>query len=83
MRDSAFVQTVFERILGRLPTSKEQAESESFLREQTSLFQSPGKLTALPGGTASEVPPATEPAVRAKENLVHVLFSHNDFVTVR
>ena len=82
MRDAAFVQAAFERILGRPPTSKEQAEGENFLREQTSLFRSPEKLRAS-SGTASSVPPATEPALRAKENLVHVLFSHNDFVTVR
>jgi hypothetical protein len=30
-----------------------------------------------------EVEPAADPALRARENLVHVLFNHNDFVTIR
>tara|TARA_R110002049_G_scaffold46487_1_gene135097 strand:+ start:22645 stop:25335 length:2691 start_codon:yes stop_codon:yes gene_type:complete len=35
-----------------------------------------------PNATAS-VPAADDPADRAKENLIHVLINHNDFVTVR
>ena len=27
--------------------------------------------------------PADDPALRAREDLVHVLFNHNDFVTIR
>ena len=34
-------------------------------------------------GPEAIVPPAADPAQRARENLVHVLFNHNDFVTVR
>jgi hypothetical protein len=29
------------------------------------------------------VPPADDPVQRARENLVHALFNHNDFVTIR
>jgi mono/diheme cytochrome c family protein len=82
--DSAFIRSAFETVLGRLPSATELAESAKFLAEQTSLFRNPEKLTPLRlEGAPNEVPPAKEPDLRAKENLVHVLFNHNDFVTIR
>lgn len=32
---------------------------------------------------AQSVPPSSEPEMRARENLIHVLFNHNEFVTIR
>ena len=29
------------------------------------------------------MPPSADPNQRARENLVHVLINHNDFVTIR
>ena len=40
-------------------------------------------LTLFAAGPAASVLPATRPAQRAREDLVHVLFNHNDFVTIR
>ena len=40
-------------------------------------------LTPFARGPAAAVAPAADPAQRARENLVHVLFNHNDFVTIR
>ena len=34
-------------------------------------------------GGAVKVTASKDPALRARENLVQVLFSHNDFVTIR
>jgi hypothetical protein len=34
------------------------------------------------GGTGG-LPPTQEPQARAKENLVLVLFNHNDFISIR
>jgi hypothetical protein len=34
-------------------------------------------------GDTGGLPPAKEPSVRAKENLVLVLFNHNDFISIR
>ena len=82
--NSAFIRSAFETVLGRPPAAMELVESGKFLDEQTSLYRNPEKLTPLPlGGSPNEVPPAKEPELRAKENLVHVLFNHNDFVTIR
>jgi hypothetical protein len=42
-----------------------------------------GGLTAFGGGVEATVEPADDPVERARENLVHVLMNHHDFVTVR
>ena len=65
---AAFVESAFERTLGRAATEAERAESVLGLdRLAASLPAS--------GGRSSES--------RARAALVHVLLNHNDFVTVR
>jgi hypothetical protein len=78
-----FVIAAFEQVLGRPPTAEERTRCLRFLSEQATLLQDPAKLTAFPPGPDGVVPPAADPAQRARENLVHVLFNHNDFVTIR
>jgi hypothetical protein len=78
----AFVAAAFERVLNRVPSEEERTRCEEFLREQTSLYSRPEKLTPFPAGPAVTLP-STNPAQRAREDLVHVLLNHNDFVTVR
>jgi hypothetical protein len=72
-----FVQAAFEQVLGRAPTVAEKAAAVGFLSRQTVRFQQ-AKLSAA--GTGG---PAIDPALRAQENLVIALFSHNEFVTIR
>ena len=80
--DAAFVTAAFERVLGRSPTADERKRCEEFLRDAAELYAKPEKLTPFPAGPAV-TPPSNEPAQRAREDLVHVLLNHNDFVTVR
>ena len=80
---AAFVQAGFEQVLSRPPTVEEQAACVQFLHEQTSLLSGGKKLTALVGAPVSRVAAAADPAQRARENLIHVLVNHNDFVTIR
>jgi hypothetical protein len=70
-------------VLGQPPSAQEQAAGKQFLNKQAELFRDVKKLTAFRSGSAAEVPPATEPQLRAREDLVHVLLNHNEFVTVR
>jgi hypothetical protein len=78
---TAFTVAAFERVLSRPPTADETAACVDFLKEQTRRHAEakdpPAPLD--PDGKA----PASDPALRARENLVQVLFNHNDFVTVR
>jgi hypothetical protein len=78
-----FVTAAFEQVLGRPPTAEETARCERFLRDQAELLREPGKLTPFPPGPDAAAPPATDPAQHAREDLVQVLFNHNDFVTIR
>ena len=40
-------------------------------------------LTPMGAERVSRLQPSTDPRQRAREGLIHVLFNHNDFVTVR
>jgi hypothetical protein len=80
---AAFVQAGFEQVLSRSPTAEETTTCVQFLREQTALLSGGKKLTASEGAAVSRVPAAVDPAQRARENLIHVLMNHNDFVTIR
>ena len=80
---AAFVAAAFEQMLGRLPSAEERDRCERFLREQAELLKQPEKLTPFPPGGDAVTPPAADPGQRAREDLIQVLFNHNDFVTIR
>jgi uncharacterized protein DUF1553 len=81
--DSKFIGSAFDVVLNRPPTIAERTESLKFLREQEELFQDPKKLTLIQTGAAGEIKPESDPHLRAREDLVHVLLNHTDFVTIR
>jgi len=79
---TAFVNSAFLHILSRQPTAAEASECVIFLQEQTRRFQetkTPGNAGLTPDGSL----PAPDPALRSRENLVHVLMNHHEFVTIR
>ncbi|HEY7154996.1 MAG TPA: DUF1549 and DUF1553 domain-containing protein [Gemmataceae bacterium] len=80
---AAFVKAGFEQVLSRPPTDSESATCVKFLDEQTALLAGGKKLTASEGAPAGPVRPAADPVQRARENLIHVLMNHHDFVTIR
>jgi mono/diheme cytochrome c family protein len=82
-REAAFLRVAFEQVLGRAPSPAEQKASAAFLARQVALFQEQKVEIAAASNTAGAGGPATNPAVRARENFIHALLNHNDFVTVR
>ena len=80
---SAFVTTAFRHVLCRPASAEEVQECVTFLTEQAQRLAQPSSLTPFAAGDAAAVAPASDPHQRARENLVHVLLNHNDFVTVR
>jgi mono/diheme cytochrome c family protein len=81
--ESAFVQAAFEQVLGRPASAAEQAAALAFLDRQAALYRQ-GDLKGLPAdGTPAVTASAAEPTLRARESLVHALYNHNDFVTIR
>ena len=81
--DAAFVTAAFERVLGRLPTRDETTACEEYLRAGSKQLANLSGLAPFSSGPAALVPPSADPRQRAREDLVHVLFNHNDFVTIR
>ena len=81
--DEAFLTAAFEQILSRKPAPTERALCIRFLKTQTDLLRHRDRLTPATSGSKSSLAPATDPHQRARENLVLVLFNHNDFVTIR
>lgn len=80
--DEQFIQSAFEQVLARAPHAAEVAECLGFLSRQSMLLSDATKLSAVATGASGDVKPSDDPALRAKENLVHVLFNHHDFVTI-
>jgi len=74
-----FVTTAFDAVLGRPPSPEEMTLSEKFLVQEEERFRGPEK-PAWQGAATGE---ANSPVLRAREDLVHALLNHNDFVTIR
>jgi hypothetical protein len=77
--DEGVVRVAFETVLQRSPTPAEVRASAEFIKRQQVLFEANKKDLVAVGPDG----PSTEPAQRARENLVLALFNHTDFVTVR
>ena len=76
------MKVAFETVLARSPTNEELVRCRKFLSEHAALLENDDSERFVGSGTAKRVP-AEATDVRAKENLIHVLLLHNDFVTVR
>jgi hypothetical protein len=83
LTDAAFVIASFEQVLARTPSRSEINRCVTFLQEQQKLLKEKGSQAAFAPTTQQIVPPAADSELRARENLVHVLINHNEFVTVR
>jgi hypothetical protein len=66
----AFVDSAFERLLGRMPAEAERIECA-------------GSLARMAQAFTSEETNASPPEIRARSALVHVLLNFNDFVSIR
>jgi cytochrome c553 len=76
----AFSISAFEHVLSRAPNKAELAECVTFLAERTKAYQA----ATLTGGNVKDgSQPSADPAQRARENLVHALLNHHEFVTIR
>jgi mono/diheme cytochrome c family protein len=81
--DEDFIRAAFDTILGAPPTVLELTESRKFLASQSALLAQPERLTRFSDVVDTHVPPATDARQRARENLIHALLNHNEFITVR
>jgi hypothetical protein len=78
---AAFIGAAFEQLLTRSPTAAESKECLNFFRQRFEHYaHEPRPQVADKGDGAL---PSPDPRLRAREDLVHVLLNHHDFVTVR
>ncbi|HUG90054.1 MAG TPA: DUF1553 domain-containing protein, partial [Planctomycetaceae bacterium] len=72
----AFITAAFEQVLTRRPTADELAACRAFLDGHAELLRGPANLTAYSPAPVAALPPSGDAALRARENLVQVLFNH-------
>jgi hypothetical protein len=79
-----FIRAAFEQVLSRPATAAEMKIGTEFLASREAVYQSreePDAGTVNNAGKESH--PSAEPRLHARENLVHALFNHHDFVTIK
>ena len=81
---ATYITAAFEQVLSRTPTADELHTCLDFVAQQVSRY---GDQTNNFGATTTDAAdlskPAGDPATRARENLVHVLLNHHEFVSIR
>jgi hypothetical protein len=82
LNDTEFIERAFWRILSRRPDDEERRVCHEFLVDQARLLADTSSLTPVRVGEAAQVAPAERADQRARENLIHVLLNHHDFVTI-
>lgn len=70
--DSQFVRIAFLQVLNREPSHAENLAALEFLNQQRDRLASAGLQETV-----------TDPALRSRQNLIHALMNHHDFVTIR
>ncbi|HET6407625.1 MAG TPA: DUF1553 domain-containing protein, partial [Chthoniobacteraceae bacterium] len=73
--DEAFIRNAYARVLARIPLADELTACLEFLK--------PPSVAIVPVGNGVQTSPSPGDRMRQRENLVMVLFNHNDFVTIR
>ncbi|MEW4569364.1 DUF1553 domain-containing protein [Tautonia sp. JC769] len=81
--DPSFVSLAFEHVLGRAPGPDERDACLEYLQTQPARLADAEALTPFESGPESAVPPSADPHQRARENLIHALMNHSDFLTIR
>lgn len=81
--EEAFIDAAFQAVLVRPPTLREVVECRRFLRDHQAPLSSRSELDRFSDDSQEGVHLAAGVVQRGRENLVHVLLNHNEFVTVR
>lgn len=81
-REAAFIDAVYEQLLTRLPKPPEREASLEFIQRQIETYQA-AAVADDKAASGSKNGPSADPALRARESLVHALYNHHDFISVR
>jgi hypothetical protein len=79
-----YIQSAFEQVLSRPATAAELDTCRQFVTEQSKFLEAnKSRLTGTTTTTTDGTKASADPALRARENLIHLLLNHHDFVTIR
>ena len=79
----AFIQAAFEQVLSRPVVDKELKICRDFLTAREEVYRSNKKTGAAAKKPENANQPSADARLHARENLVHSLFNHHDFVTIK
>jgi hypothetical protein len=79
----AFVRTAFRQVLSRDVSSEELAICTGFLEKREAAYRQAKTPRPSADLVKTAAAPSVDPRVHARENLVHSLFNHHDFVTIK
>ena len=79
----AFIQAAFEQVLSRPVADQELKICRRFLIAREDVFRTNETTGAVAAKTEAANLPSADPRIHARENLVHSLFNHHDFVTIK
>lgn len=78
-----YITAAFEHTLSRVPTAEELRLCHEFLTAQAAKYrEGPQQFGATASSASDYLKPSSDPEIRARENLVHVLLNHHEFVTL-
>ena len=78
-----FITRAFRQVLSRDASAEEQQICLEFLGARVAAYKKPGVSRPPAGKSRTGEAPSADPEMHARENLVHTLFNHHDFVTIR
>jgi hypothetical protein len=81
-RDAAFIDAAYEQLLTRLPKPAEREASRELIQRQIETLQAE-QTAGEKASDAKKDGSLADPAQRARESLVHALYNHHDFISVR
>ena len=79
----AFVQAAFRQVLSRDVSSEELVICTGFLEKREAVYRQAKTPKPSADLVKTAAAPSADPRVHARENLVHSLFNHHDFVTIK
>jgi len=80
---NTFIQAAFEQVLSRPITEKEFKICRDFLTAREEVYRENGDPASVTSQAIKVDQPSIDPRLHARENLVHSLFNHHDFVTIK
>ncbi|MFP6770358.1 MAG: DUF1553 domain-containing protein, partial [Planctomycetaceae bacterium] len=80
---TAFIPAAFRHVLSRDVSVEELALCAEFLARREAAYRQAGTVKSSPALVKTAAAPSSDSRVHARENLVHSLFNHHDFVTIK